>query len=155
MKRFFDKSRIEKIKIFYEQHERQISVGAFMFGFAFYNLTLQRIDFWLDNLILSTYLVIAGLSITILSLFETGRLKYRFFQSYAGWLPLVMQFVFGNLFSAFTVFYLRSASFSASWFFLLFCLCSGLNFLFYNCFLLTCFLYYQQSIFISWNSAFY
>ncbi len=66
-------------------------------------------DLLREHLILSGYVIVAGAMIVLAS-------------KRPGWkIPaFVMQIAFGALFSAFVVFYVRSASFSASWMFLLF-----------------------------------
>jgi MFS family permease len=103
---------------FYEKNERYISPLTVLAGFTWDNLTLQRIDLWIDNLILVIYLVIAGTCILFLNAYFVGRLSGRFFDEAAGVAPFLMQFSFGGLFSAFVIFYSRSGSLAASWPFL-------------------------------------
>lgn len=91
------------IKEFYTKYERRISSGAFLLGFVVDNFTLTRIDQWLDNLILGTYILIAGLGILLFNIFESRGWGHSFF-------PLAIQFAFGGLFSGYFVFYSRSAS---------------------------------------------
>ena len=95
-------------KRFFEKYERRLSSAALVGGFILDNLTFQRIDRLLDSLILLGYIFIAAIAIYLLSL---GKLP-RF-------LPLVLQFTFGGLASAFFIFYSRSGSFASSWPFLL------------------------------------
>jgi len=83
---------------------------AFIAGFVFDYLTLTRIDRLYDNLVVLAYVLIAGLIIVSLYYFKDGRFTF---------LPIALLFVFGNLFSAFLVFYSRSASLAASWPFIL------------------------------------
>ena len=92
----------------YYRYERRLSSVALIGGFILDNLTFQRIDRLLDSLILLGYIFIAAIAIYLLSL---GKLP-RF-------LPLVLQFTFGGLASAFFIFYSRSGSFALSWPFLL------------------------------------
>lgn len=113
-----EKFSFAKIRTFYKRHERHINSVAFLVGFIFDNITLRRIDLWLDNIILLSYLAIAIASIAVFSIHDAGRLQYAPVKKYALWLPLVIQFTFGNLFSGFVVFYWRSGSFAASWPFL-------------------------------------
>lgn len=95
---------------FYEKYERYLSPVALISGFIWDNLTLRRIDLWLDNLVLLGYLFIAGSAIAILNTRQSG-----WFNKIA---PFLLQFAFGGLFSAFVVFYSRSASLVTSWPFL-------------------------------------
>ncbi len=111
---------LKRAQIFYEHHERAIAVSAMVVGFIVDNLTLRRIDFLVENLVLISYLVIAGVSIFYINLhqsrgYESGVLKWLRFLS-----PIAIQFAFGGLFSAFFVFYWRSASFGTSALFLVF-----------------------------------
>lgn len=101
------------IKQLYEKHERHISSVAFLLGFVIDNFTLTRIDQWLDNLILFSYLMIAGIGILLFNVFESRGLGHKFF-------PIAIQFAFGGLFSGYFVFYSRSASLSSSWIFIAF-----------------------------------
>ncbi len=110
---------LQEIKHWVEHRERQLSSFALVAGFIIDNLTFQRVDLFFDNLILFSYLGIAAFAITIINLYEARVLRGRFFSWLHTWLPFVMQFVFGGLFSGFVVLYSRSASFIASWPFLL------------------------------------
>jgi len=104
----------------YKKYEHVMAWGAFLGGFLWDTLTLTRIDLWIDNLMLFLYIVIAGTSITLFNLYDIGRLQRPIFRIYAPWLPLVMQFAFGGLFSGYVVYYSRSAAFATSWPFLFF-----------------------------------
>lgn len=107
----------EYIQEFYTKHERHISSAALLFGFILDNLTLTRIDLWFDNLVLFTYLSIAGLGILVVNIYDSGRLRFALFEKLVPWLPTLVQFAFGGLFSGFFIFYSRSASLAGSWLF--------------------------------------
>lgn len=109
-----------RAKHFIEKHERTLSAGALVFGFTVDSLTLRRIDLLAENLVLITYLVVAAAAIIIIAFQESHSPKNRLFLWVAEVAPFAMQVVFGGLFSAFVVFYFRSASLSASWPFMLF-----------------------------------
>lgn len=109
-----------RAKHFIEKYERPLSAGALLFGFTVDSLTLRRIDLLAENIVLISYLSIAALAIIILAFKETHNPKNRLFLWIAAVAPFVMQVVFGGLFSAFVVFYSRSASLSSSWPFMLF-----------------------------------
>lgn len=101
-----------RVKNFYLKYEHYFSPLALVSGFVWDNLTLKRVDFWLDILLLLAYLAVAAGSIVIINAGYANRFRF---------LPFILQFVFGGLFSAFVVFYLRSAPLVTSWPFL-FCL---------------------------------
>lgn len=90
-----------------------------MFGFIVDNLTLTRIDLLYDNAILLSYLIIIGASILFLNAYETSKKRFVFFDRISLWIPIIMQFMFGGLFSGFVVFYSRSATLAANWPFIL------------------------------------
>lgn len=106
----------------YEKYGRRISSVALVVGFALDTITLKRIDLWIENLIFLAYLLIAVLSIIIINLYDGHVLRGKFFYYVSTFAPVPMQFAFGGLFSGFAIFYLRSASLSASWPFLFFLL---------------------------------
>ena len=112
-------SRYNKIKNFYVKYERRITPVAFFVGFIWDSITLQEIDFWLQNIVFIVYLSLAASSITFINAYESGRVKGKIADKFSNFMPIVMQFVFGGLFSAFLVFYSRSTSVLASWPFLL------------------------------------
>jgi len=113
------KSLFQKYKEFFVRNERYISGGALLLGFIVDNFTLTRIDLQFDNIVLFTYLTIAFLAIVFINFYEEGVLRGAIFERLRFLLPLAMQFAFGGLFSGFVIFYSRSASFVASWPFVL------------------------------------
>lgn len=108
-----------KLAILYHRYERRLSSAALVLGFIVDNLTLKRIDLLFENLVLAFYLGVAGLGIALMNLYEGGFLRGRFGKRLHSFLPLLIQFAFGALFSGFSIFYLRSGSLAASWPFLL------------------------------------
>ena len=114
------RKRIEQLKYYYEHYERYATAGALLFGFIFDNLTLTRIDRWIDNLLLLTSLSTVAVCVLVLNLHDAGRIRIRSAHRLDWLLPLIMQFAIGNLFSGYIVFYIRSGSLAKSWPFLLF-----------------------------------
>lgn len=102
-----------------EKYERYIAPFTFVIGFVFDAFTLKRIDFWIDHLILVGYLLFAGGGIAIFYAYESGRLHVRFTEWGIAFVPVVIQFSFGGLLSAFVIFYTTSASFGKNWIFIL------------------------------------
>lgn len=114
MSRYFPKSNEEVLR----WYERYISPLSLIAGFVLDNMILlRRVDLWTSNLLLFFYLAIAALGIVLLNLITTGRLKSQFFLKLAPFLPVVAQFAFGGLFSAYVSLYSRSAAFATSWIF--------------------------------------
>lgn len=110
----------KKAKALYEKYESRVGPAAFFVGFILDNLTLRRIDLWFQNVIFLLYLGLGAASIVFTNFHDAKRLGGRMTNKLAGFMPFVMRFVFGGLFSAFLVFYTRSASIFVSWPFLLF-----------------------------------
>lgn len=97
----------------------------FLSGVTYDTLTLTRIDRLLDNLILLFYLVLLGALIVL-----TGRLgiepppdheRLASLSPFTRWMlvsrpyyPMVSQFLLGGLFSAYTIFYSKSATFTGT-----------------------------------------
>jgi len=113
------RSYIERTKIFLQKHERRISVFALLAGFVVDSLTLTQIDRLYDNMVIISYLVIVGVGIFVVNLYNNGKVVGRIFSLIDSFFPIFISFAFGGLFSAFTVFYSRSTTFSGSWPFLL------------------------------------
>src|SRR3989344_6472432 len=110
---------IQMLKSFYFAYERYFSAGALLFGFVVDNLTLDRIDLLFENLILFSYILIAGLGIVGVQFLKSGHIHFLWFGKVAPFFPLFIQFAFGGLFSAFFVFYSRSGELAGSWLFIL------------------------------------
>ncbi len=105
---------MKRLREFLERYERHLSAGSILIGFAIDSLTLERIDLYLANLLLITYLLVVAFAIVLVNLYEAGRLK-RLSEGAHFWLRLAMQFSFGGLFGRFLVYYGRSGSFYQSW----------------------------------------
>ncbi len=101
----------------------------FLSGVTYDSLTLTRIDRLQDNLLLLLYLVVLGVLIVL-----TGRLgiepvrdreQLAALSPFARWVlharpyyPMAMQFLLGGLFSAYAIFYSRSATLTSTGIFL-------------------------------------
>ena len=110
---------LKNLKDFFHKYESALSSTTLVAGFLIDYFTLNRVDYLFDNILIIVYLLIAGGSIFLINLYETGRFHNRFTHAAYEFLPFVLQFVFGGLFSAFTVFYGKSSSFVATGFFVL------------------------------------
>jgi len=89
----------------------QAVLGPVLFvgGFTWDAVTLSRIDAWLDNLFLGSYLVLLGAALVLDQRARQRRLPAPMLK--AGWVyRLAVHFFFGGLLSAYVVYYLRSAT---------------------------------------------
>lgn len=111
-----------KALAFFERYERHLSSAGLLFGFTVDILTFRRVDLLFDNLVITFHIALAGAGIFLINLHQGGAIRWKVVQRVRPFVPLVVQFAFGNLFSAFFVIYSRSASLVASWPFLVFLL---------------------------------
>ncbi len=97
---------------------RYVSPLALISGFLADNLILlKRIDVWTSHALLFSYLILAALSIVLLNLITTGRIRASWVLKITPLIAIAAQFAFGGLFSGYLSFYSRSASFPLSWIF--------------------------------------
>ncbi len=109
---------LQTIERLYEKYEYKIGPIGVLTGFTVDMILFRRIDLFFENLVLLLYLTIAATGITVVNLYEGGVFRHRLLDRFRLWLPLLMQYAFGGLFSAFSVLYIKSASFGANWPFL-------------------------------------
>lgn len=95
-----------------------VQMIAFIGGFVFDTLTMTRIDTVLDNAFFVFYLVVSAIGIILVHGVETRRWRSRFLVHRKAWLPVLIQFPIGGLFSGFIIFYTKSANIFTSWLFL-------------------------------------
>ena len=105
-------------KDFIVRYERYLSGASLLAGFVVDTLTLRRVDLLPETILLYSYLGIAALAIFLIHLMEENAAEGGVAARFVPWLTFLLQFTFGGLFSAFLIFYSRSASLSASWPFL-------------------------------------
>ena len=99
-------------------YERHLSAAAMVVGFALDNLLFGRIDHPATQIVLASYLLIAAGSIVLLHYFEERARKCGERFRWSAVLSAFTQFAFGGLWSAFLIFYARSAVMATSWPFL-------------------------------------
>jgi hypothetical protein len=94
---------------------------AFIVGFIWDNIMLTRIDHAFANIMLGSYLCISAGCILAMNMSPKEYNWHRkLMEKFTRWLPVILQFCFGSLFSAYIIFYTRSASLATDWPFLLF-----------------------------------
>ena len=110
---------IDNTLIWAKTHERQISALSLAGGFAFDSFTFGRIDHFVTQAVFIVYLLVAGIAIAVLHGLESRPEERRPTTKVRTVLLAVIQFALGCLLSGFCVFYIRSASITSSWPFLL------------------------------------
>lgn len=119
LQNFSAKKHAEHIEHLYEKYEHSLMPLAMLVGITVDFIAFRRIDLFFENIVLLIYLGTGAIGITLVNLYEGGIIKGKLLDRLRLWLPLIIQFSFGGLFSAFVVFYVKSASFITSWPFLL------------------------------------
>ncbi len=116
IRRYLPKSTEELI----HWYERYVAPAALIGGFLLDNfIFLERIDSLQSYILLSAYMLLAATGIALIHLIETGRARHPFFLAVAPFVPVVIQFSFGALFSGFLAVYWRSATVAVSWIFVI------------------------------------
>ena len=84
-------------------------------------VTLKRVDLFWENMWVGSHLVIAGVGIILINLYENRKsiIPEKASRVIHFWLIMAIQFAFGGLLSTFLVFYFRSGALVTSWPFLL------------------------------------
>ncbi len=117
IRRFRLPRSIEELTVWYSRYVSPVSLVA---GFLADNLFLaKRVDLFLTNAILFTYLVVSAVCIILINLIQEGYIRRpRWVKSLPIFLVAV-QFAFGGLFSAYLSLYSRSANIAVSWIFVI------------------------------------
>ena len=110
---------IKRLFAFIARHERSLSAASMIGGFAFDNYAFRRIDLPNTQLVFVGYLSIAAASMLILHVLAERVANGKEWPRWRALLPFATQFALGGLWSAFLVFYSRTAVLTASWPFLM------------------------------------
>ncbi len=92
---------------------------AFLLGFLLDTITLNRVDQKFDNFVLSSYVILAMVGITLLYAGIAERFSEKLSHFLRNKAPFLIQYAFGGLLSGMLIFYGRSGAFYESWPFLL------------------------------------
>ena len=111
--------RYRLLRRLYHRHERLAPPLFFFGGVTWDALTLQRIGALLDNTILGLYLVLLGGFIVLTLLDRNDHQLPPSLQALNTWAIGAIQFLAGGLFSAYVIYYTRSASLTTASLFLL------------------------------------
>lgn len=116
IKKYLPKSTEELIR----WYERYISPLSLIGGYIADNLVLlRRVDLWQTNALFFFYLSVAAAGIFFLNAIEAGRIRHPWAIAVTPFVPVVVQFAFGGLFSGYLSLYSRSAAFASAWVFVL------------------------------------
>lgn len=102
-----------------KKYERHLSALAMVAGFIVDNLLFTRVDLWQTQMLLAGYTTACFISIPYLHWIEMRRISRG--AALPRWrviFPIITQFALGGFWSAFVIFYGRSADLGASWPFL-------------------------------------
>lgn len=111
IRRYLPQSTEELIR-WYEQRVAPFSLLA---GFIADNVLFRSIDLLSTAITLAVYLVVAIGGSFVLNLVENGRVRHPIILKGSPFLPVVVQFAFGGMFSGFFVLYSESATIAVSW----------------------------------------
>jgi hypothetical protein len=109
------KQQFLQLRAFLEKNERVLMPAFLLFGFIVDGLTLRRVDLLPETILVYAYLFVAGAVIVLIHLKEENKLPASVSEKIAPLFPLALSYVFGSLFSAFLIFYVKSASLVDSW----------------------------------------
>lgn len=110
----------KRIKSFYQDKKKYQPLVAFFAGFTWDSFSLTRIDLLIDNMIMFSYILLAGFFIYLVALIEENLIEHPFVLKYKNMYPNFIQFFFGGLFSGYVVYYFQSAALTKNWLFILF-----------------------------------
>jgi hypothetical protein len=114
--RYFPKSTEQLV----HWYERYVSPFALILGFLADNFFFfSRVDALQTHLLFLSYLIVVGSCILLIHFIQAGKMHARSIVNIAPLIPVVMQFMFGNLFSGYLALYSRSASIAVSWIFVI------------------------------------
>jgi hypothetical protein len=115
----FDTKAFEPAISWARKHESQISALSLAGGFAFDSFAFGRIDHARTQAVFIAYLLAAAIAIAVLHVLESRPDGKKPSDKTRAILIFITQFALGCLLSGFCVFYIRSASITSSWPFLL------------------------------------
>ena len=116
-RRFRLPKSVEELAEWYMHYVSPLSLIA---GFLLDTFFLaKRVDLFLTNALLFTYLIVSAAAIFLINFIEAGKLREKIALRLLPLLPVVVQFCFGGLFSAYLSLYSRSANIAISWIFVI------------------------------------
>lgn len=119
MRRLDENPHYRLVRRLYHRNEQLAAPLFFLGGVTWDALTLQRIGALLDNVVLGIYLVLLGGFILLALLNRNERPLSPSLRTLSTWSIGAIQFLSGGLFSAYVIYYTRSASLTTASLFLL------------------------------------
>lgn len=117
MKQLFAKYQDSALRRFIRRHEKYAPILFFIGGFIFDSFTLGRIDRLYDLTILCMHMTLLTLTLYFFNRVPDGKWKGTFLERYEEYFPLIIQFFFGALSSAYVIYFSRSVSLSKTAYF--------------------------------------
>jgi hypothetical protein len=108
-------THLNRLKLYYEKNERKVAVWAFVGGFLFDIVTLDRIDSWFTIGQQVVYILVIGIALMQM-FFEEGRPERdttgmgTVKRAYYEYRNAIVHFVLGSLLSLYTLFFFKSSS---------------------------------------------
>lgn len=109
----------DKIKKLLHKYQKYIPPVAIFGGFLVDSLTLGRIDKPFGQILLGSYLILISILIILINLIDAKEAENSFLKKNREIIDLLLLFLFGNVFSGFTLFYFQSAGSLSNWFFVI------------------------------------
>ncbi|THD69163.1 DUF2914 domain-containing protein [Robertkochia marina] len=112
MEEFANRMKQGTLYRLFKRYEKYMPILFFIGGFIFDSLTLGRIDRLYDMTMLWLYMLLLTATLYAYNLADDGRWKDHFLERAEPYFPLIIQFFFGGLSSAFVIYFSRSVSLS-------------------------------------------
>lgn len=102
-------TKINKVRDYLKQNERYAFPAFLMLGFLVDTITLNRVDQVFDNIVLSSYIILAGACL-ILIYGEHGFKNKIKYEKFIEFIPFLFLYAIGGLFSGLVILYSKSGS---------------------------------------------
>ena len=112
MKRTLVRYRNSALRQFIRRHQKYAPILFFIGGVIFDTLTLGRIDRTYDLVMLCLHMTNLSITLYLYNLVDDGKWTDTFLDRYVEYFPLIIQFFFGALSSAYVIYFSRSVSLS-------------------------------------------
>jgi len=100
-------------------YERYVSPFSLVCGFIVDIVAVKALDLFQYSFVLLFHLALSACTIVLLHFVETRKFEHSLILKVAPFIPVVIQFSFGGLFSGFVLLYSRSAGLALNWIFII------------------------------------
>ncbi|MDZ7726485.1 MAG: DUF2914 domain-containing protein [Candidatus Campbellbacteria bacterium] len=118
LKRIKEWSQFRQVRDWYKKYERYLLPGALLFGFIGDTIAVRTLNIEVVQIILLVHLVLIGIGIIVVNL-PKDAMQGKMLRYIRLFIPLVILYSYGALFSIFIVLYSHSGAITTSWPFLL------------------------------------